>query len=443
MRDSVLQQALEAFTIDAASQLALEAGRGDEIPFELVEADRRRGGPVLYCYRALTGEFIERHLGVLSGLSTYAPAARALAGHDRLGAYLNLHGVTQVPCEARRQVEETLRLFLARVFADRDQFEFDPGRFAPAYEELEHTLLEGRCTITVIAPLLGIAIDPTTPAIQLSEDLALRAGERMIDAPAEAVWGEQEEPHVLAVLTRSEERLSQPTAAGAPDRFRQLLRSLRLFERGSYALGPMAWARIDSGPWRPVALGFGSRPKSLTVIAARQEDELRAFCNLIPRRVPEDCELAWALRRFEMGCERTDPCEALTDYLLALRALLEPEGPASGRLAQRLATICAPPEERAGLAERAARAISLERAVIAGLAQTRPVAQALIEEMGDHLRALLRDTLCGHLDADLARVADELLAREAAASPAAPEASSGAPSTSEGAGLPLSATSNR
>ena len=49
-----------------------------------------------------------------------------------------------------------------------------------------------------------------------------------------------------------------------------------------------------------------------------------------------------------MGCERLAPFEALTDYLLALRALLEPEGPASGRLAQRLAVICGRPEDHAG-----------------------------------------------------------------------------------------------
>ena len=47
-----------------------------------------------------------------------------------------------------------------------------------------------------------------------------------------------------------------------------------------------------------------------------------------------------------MGCERLAPFEALTDYLLALRAVLEPEGPGSGMLARRLAAICALPEER-------------------------------------------------------------------------------------------------
>jgi len=184
VRDSVLHQALEAFTIDAASQLALEAGRGEEIPFELVETEGRRGSPPLYCYRPLTDQFIDQRLGLLSGLATYAPAARALAGHDQIDSYLSLHGVSVAPADARQRADGTLRLFLGRVFAERDEFEFDPARFAVAYEELERTLLEGRCTTTVIAPVLGLAIDPTSPEIQLADGLALTSGDRLGDAPA-------------------------------------------------------------------------------------------------------------------------------------------------------------------------------------------------------------------------------------------------------------------
>jgi hypothetical protein len=32
-----------------------------------------------------------------------------------------------------------------------------------------------------------------------------------------------------------------------------------------------------------------------------------------------------------------------------------------------------------------------------------------VEELAEHLRALLRDMLCGHLDRDLVEVADRLL----------------------------------
>ena len=228
---------------------------------------------------------------------------------------------------------------------------------------------------------------------------------------------------MLAVLTVEEARSDRAPVSVARARFRRILSALRLFERGGYALGPVAWARSDGGSWRMVPIGVSGRvggTRRLTIVAAGQEEELRAFYRLVVRRAGGG-ELAWALSRFEMGCERITPFEALTDYLLALRALLEPEGPASGRMAQRLAVICAQPDQRAALAKRTASAIALERAVVTGLAhgtQRGECADALVEELSGHLRAILRDALCGHLDVDLCGVADELLA-EAAQAPAA------------------------
>ncbi len=124
-------------------------------------------------------------------------------------------------------------------------------------------------------------------------------------------------------------------------------------------------------------------------------------------------ELAWALARFEMGCERTSELEALSDYLLALRALLEPEGPASGLLAGRLAAICAMPEVRPALTRRTLRAIELEREAITGAAVEHPSCDALVRELAGNLRALLRDVVCGHLPPDLVGLADGLLAPQA------------------------------
>ena len=46
----------------------------------------------------------------------------------------------------------------------------------------------------------------------------------------------------------------------------------------------------------------------------------------------------------------------------------------------------------------------------AGIAPAGPGAEELCDELGDHLRALLRDVICGHLDADLVTVAEGLLA---------------------------------
>ncbi|HEX7290766.1 MAG TPA: hypothetical protein VF250_06515, partial [Conexibacter sp.] len=166
--------------------------------------------------------------------------------------------------------------------------------------------------------------------------------------------------------------------------------------------------------WRSAALGGGGIAQGLTLIEVDEEDELRAFCSLVARRTPRAGEVAWALRRYELARERATPFEALTDDLLALRALLEPEGAESGRLAQRLAALCALPQQRAALAERTARAVVLEHAIVAGLAQAETGADLLVDELAGHLRALLRDVLCGHLDSDLRTLADELLAESAA-----------------------------
>ena len=413
VRNTALHATLEEFTIEAAGRLTAETVGGAEVPFELTE--ERAGGTPLYCYRPLAGEFIGDRLGLLRGLDTYAPALRALAELESVAGYLQLRGESRIPSEPRDRAEAALRLFLGAVFAERSQFVFERSRFESAYLELEHSLYDGQCLTTVIAPVLGVALDPDIAELSFGEGLSLVRGETLADAPAEAVWGDGEEPNVLAVLSAVQDRGAHPPVSLARARFRRVLTALRLFERGGYALGPLAWARDDSGAWRTVALGASGRPRLVALISATQHDELRGFFNLVCKRAPSSGELAWALARFEMGCERLAPFEALTDYLLALRALLEPEGPSSGRLAQRLAAICARPEDRASMAERTAHAISLERAAIAGLLPAEPRANELVDELAENLRALLRDMICGHLDADVCAVADELVTEAAAA----------------------------
>jgi len=410
VRNTTLHGVIEAFAAESAMALCAETAAGAEIPFELIDAagGPRRRAP-LYCYRPLTGAFIRDRLGLLSSLPTYLPAVRALSALDGVEGYLEQRGEPRIPPEGRERADAALRTFLTVLYAERSDFEFDPDRFEPAYEELERALYEGRALTTVVAPLLGLALDPQTSEMALGDGLSLVRGDTLEDAPPDAVWGEREEPNVLIVLTVAQDRAAPAPVSAARARFRRTLSALRLFEHGGYALGPVAWARIDAGTWRSIALGGSGRPGLPQRILAEQEDELRAFCNLVARRTPRTGEIAWALARFEMGCERLAPFEALTDYLLALRALLEPEGPASGRLAGRLAAICARPEDRAAAAERVAHAISLERAVIGGLAPAHPGVDALVDELAQHLRALLRDVLCGHLDSDLCAVADELL----------------------------------
>lgn len=414
MRNTTLHGILEAFVDEAAGQLSAETAAGAEIPFELVETTGGpRGRVPLYCYRPLTGTFIRERLGLLSALPSYASAMRSLSGLDGVEAYVRQRGEARVPADRRECADAALRAFLSTLFAERTEFAFDRDRFEAAYLELEQALYEGRAVTVVAAPLLGLALDFETRELPLGEGLSLVRGDALEDAPPDAVWGEGEEPNVLIVLTAAQDRDAPPPVSVARVRFRRALTALRLFEQGGYALGPLAWTRIDAGAWRAVALGGSGRPRMIRRITTEHEDELRAFCNLVARRAPRSGEISWALARFEMGCERLAPFESLTDHLLALRALLEPEGPSSGRVAGRIAAICARPEDRVAVAERVAHAISLERAVIAGLAPAHPGVDALVDELAEYLRALLRDVLCGHLEADLCAVADELLAHAA------------------------------
>ena len=58
----------------------------------------------------------------------------------------------------------------------------------------------------------------------------------------------------------------------------------------------------------------------------------------------------------------------------------------------------------------------MERGIIAGLAVD-PQLELLVAELSGHLRALLRDVLCGHLDPDLRGLADGILGQVTAQPP--------------------------
>ncbi len=409
MRHRPLHAALSAFAEEAAEVLAADTAQGAEVGFEVVEERRGRHDTPLYCYRPLTDGFIRDRVGVLGALESYPAAARALAALDGVGDYLRGQAEPRVPIDARERADAALRVFVSRVFCEATEFVLTEGRLERAYAELEEALLDGHAIAVVVAPVFGLQI--ASPEVALGEGLSLVRGDDLTDAPPDAAWPEGSEvPAVLACLTVTDHPAASTPLVEARVRFKRLLRALRLFDGSGVALGTLAWVRTGPGPWTPGALGAGGRPHGMLQVAPDAEDELRAFCSLVARRTPRAGELAWALRRYELGCESSTAFEALTDHLLALRALLEPEGPASGRLAGRVAALCASEDRRAEVTERVAHAASLERAIIAGLAPCDGGVELLLAEVSGHLRALLRDVLCGHLDSDLRATADQLLA---------------------------------
>ncbi|HWX96474.1 MAG TPA: hypothetical protein VNZ01_06440 [Solirubrobacteraceae bacterium] len=415
MRSLTLQAALTEFAESAAVLLQADLAAGAEIPFEL-DSRPTRGmtSTPLYCYRSLTGAFIAERQAALESLPARGEAARRLKGFDGLESYLAIAGREPARQTRPARVDAALIALLQDVFDQQTDFELRAERLQTALQRLEQSALAGAGEVTLVATLHGLTI--TSEEIQLTRGLTLARPDALDGLPEAALPRGEGREHPVVVLNVGDDEGTE-AARDVRDALSHgravladLLRALRLFGDGRVTLGALGWARIGAGAWTPLPIGAGGRPHGMLVITTEQEDELRAFCSLVSRRAPEGNELAWALARFEMGCERETPSEALTDHLLALRALLEPEGPASGLLAGRVAALCATPQERLQLTERIVGALAIERAAIAGGGLVaRSGALELVREVGDHLRALLRDVICGHLSPDLVALADELL----------------------------------
>jgi hypothetical protein len=424
VRSLQLQATLTEFAEQAAARLHSDVLAGQEVPFELAShSGRGRGAAPLYSYQPLTGRFITERFPELRRLSTYPAAVDLLEGFDALDRYLIACGGNPAGHGAHARADAALLALLKQVFEEQTDFDLRRERLERALERLDGSTFAAAGEITLVATLHGLTI--ASPELALARGLLIARPDALCGAPEQAMCRDTDGAEHLLVVFSAESPEPRTAIAHGEQVIRELLRALRLFGDGRIALGARAFTRIGSAPWETIALGAGGSPYGMLLVTADQEDELRAFCNLVSRRAdrlstgsPIDQhanEIAWSLRRFEMGCERTVEYEGLSDHLLALRALLgapselEPQGAPDGLLAGRLAALCATPDARAALVERVLAAIALEREAIAGMAVERTAGLALARDLSNHLRALLRDVICNHLPADLATLADELL----------------------------------
>jgi hypothetical protein len=397
MHNRALHDSLAAFVEEAAGRLAEEVSGGAEIPFDLVESGR--AASPMYCYKPLTGRFIAERVGSLGRLPSYPAAAHQLSALEGLDQYLQARG-RRAPADPRARADTALVAFLGALWGDATDFVLDERRFAVAFEELESTTYAGCVLGEVVAPVEGLVLE--SDEVILGDGLRLLRATALADPPADLRGGDAYA--TVAVLTLEAAPGQEPSLEAAGRRLRRLQTALRLWDAAEPAVGPVAWARTDGGPWLMVALAGGlRRTVEDCLLAVDEEDPLRAFCSLISRRTPRSGTLAWALRRFELGCERPVAFEAVTDWLISAQALL------GERVPERMAAICAVASDREALAARIRDVMELERRAIAGIVRADAATDAAIAELGGHLRAILRDVLCGHLDADLRGVADALL----------------------------------
>ncbi|MDX6585410.1 MAG: hypothetical protein QOI10_4594 [Solirubrobacterales bacterium] len=394
MRDRQLHTTLRAFAEEAAWTLAAETAGGAELPFDLLE-EGGRTGPTLYCYRPDTSGFIADRERALAALENWLPAVHALGACGGLDGYLRSRGHARIPASGRELAEASLRAFLGALFEDQTEFVLVDERFARAYTEIEEQVVGGKQGVEVIVPLLGVELE--SEELTLTPELSLARPHVLERVPETAAWDGERET-VLAVLRGEDEEV----VGRAAHEFRRLVTALRLYDAAQVTMGSAAWIRTAGGAWQVAPTGSGSLPGGTLAIAADQEDELRGFCNLVWRRMPRGGPLAWALQRFDIGSERP-AAQRLTDHLLALRALLEDELP------DRVAALCAQDDEHDAVAERIAHAVSLEKVLISGQTSATADIELVASHVSGHLRAILRDVLCGHLDSDVRRLADELL----------------------------------
>jgi hypothetical protein len=419
MRDLVVDEGLRTMAADAADCLRELVADGAEIPYEVIEPGN---GSPLVRYEPRTEAFVRDHWAALAALDSFGAACAILETSGLAGPYLEEMGIA-VPEEPRRRAELAGVVFLCRLWTGSSDFSLEPDRLEAAIDELQARADVEVGEIEVIVPLRGFAM----PVSKLELATATIVRGDTVEVPAEAQAGDGSggspwEPAFLAVARVPDPEVDPEGASDAAvvDAFRTLVTTLRLFKPGGVALGPHAWTRVSGDRWRRIATGAGRARPGGYRLAGTELAGLQGFSHALAEgpfarragRPGLPRALARSLSRFEAGLERNVVIEALNDYLLALRFVLEGGGPAELSVAMRVAALCAEPERRGEVKAVVDRAIGLERELWSGEpapgAQTATPAEtaAALEEL---LRAILRDAACGHLGLDLRSTADEIL----------------------------------
>jgi hypothetical protein len=422
MRDLVVREGLTAMARDSARLFKRLVASGEEIPYEVREPGN---GSPLCLYEPLTERFVRDHVGALRELDSFGAACAAIESTDLAGRYLEEMGVN-VPVDAKARAELAGTAFLCRLWADSTDFSLDRDRLEAAIDELEAGGEATEGEIEVIVPLRGLQmpvarLDMATASIVRADTVDVPAEARATDGMGAAGW----EPTFLAVARFAE---PDPDSEEAPDvgalateAFKRLITTLRLFKSGGVGLGPHAWTKIAGDRWRRIATGAGKpRPGgyrlteadlgNLAALSRALAGPSTPFGRQAADRPGLAAALGRAISRFEAGLERPVVLEALNDYLLSLRFLLEGGGPADLGLPMRVAALCAEPDDRGEVKAVVDRAVALERELWSGEPPAGgPPPAETANELESLARAILKDAACGHLGSELRSTADEIL----------------------------------
>jgi hypothetical protein len=382
-----LEEALRRLAVEAADLFEELLASGAELPFDLEPTD---DSPLpMYSYAPLTGQFIERHMAELRRLEAFVEV-REIAGEEAaIGFMVGLwEGKTEFDIAGDR-LQGAINAVLATISSDSDES-------TPAGE--------------VIVPLVGFHM----PKDEMELDgVRIVRADLVDDAPVDAIdatrSGGRGKPGFLACLSCGLAAVA-PAAAVADD-LRRALRTMRLFRPGAVGLASHGWAK-RSGGWERFGTG-ASRPRQGGYrLTGNEIPELEKFARTLNERGSRLPSLEWAASRFELGAERGSLIEALSDYLLALRGLLEGGGAARTTMSARVAALACEPHEREQGRITVERALAIERKLMSG-GRYRPVAGAspldVIAELEELLRRLLKGLATGELGGDLRAAADEVL----------------------------------
>ncbi len=412
MRDLHLRHTLTTLARDASGIFSDLVEGGQEIPYEIGEA----GDGFAFCqYQPLTARFIRDNATELRELESYPEATATMRKADIAGPYLEEAGIAP-PVDPVDRADLAVTYFLARLWDGCGSFEIDDERFAAAIAEIEECGEPEAGEIEAIVPLIGFQMPVSR--LELSGAAIVRAD--AVDVPSEAARGERPggaswEPTFLISARVALD--DDGGLGGAGDRvarrFESVVTTLRLYGSGGVGLGPHGWVRVTGDRWRRIATGAG-KPRSggyrLTESDLDGVADLSRAVVVHPRRI---ARLRRALLRFEAGLDRRGAVDALNDHLLALRFLLEGEGPAGVGLPMRVAALAESDDARRGVVKEVVeRAIALERElwsgepVPAGAAPGPAEVAGRVEEL---LRAILRRGVIGEIGSDFRAAADEAL----------------------------------